>query len=299
MVPFPHVEEQAAGHAAAVQRHGKAHGCQLLRLHGLPQREQHTQLCLHHIVVFGLVHRCNGGHGHVFHQRQRGAVDAGKFRQQGVPDGGGLGGIAAQHQQLDVGGAQHLPVGIGQHSRGKAVHLFQIALLPHACRAVTKKFPVSLMQAVDAFIVDLVLKALFQHLLFNADGLRVKAAVHKIRMEGRTQRDFGILGGQRLAFQRKGVLDAGHTDAEVMVAAHGAGVHGQVCTVELCQLFGQLGHIRAVRIAAFHHQRQKRMGSGRFTLCRESKVDADAAAVEFRSRVAGKMHARCNESTFQ
>ena len=155
------------------------------------------------------------------------------------------------------------------------------------------------MQAVDTFIVDLVLKALFQHLLFNADGLRVKTAVHKIRMEGRTQRNFGILGGQRLAFQRKGILDAGHTDAEVVVAAHRAGVHGQVCAVELCQLFGQAGHIRAVRIAALHHQRQKRMGSGRFTLGRESKVDADAAAVEFRSRVAGKMHARCNESTFQ
>ncbi len=155
------------------------------------------------------------------------------------------------------------------------------------------------MQAVDAFIVDFVLKALFQHLLFNADGLRVKAAVHKIRVEGRTQRNFGILGGQRLAFQRKGILDAGHTDAEVVVAAHRAGVHGQVCAVELCQLFGQAGHIRAVRIAALHHQRQKRMGSGRFTLCRKGKVDADAAAVEFRSRVAGKMHARCNESTFQ
>ena len=126
-----------------------------------------------------------------------------------------------------------------------------------------------------------VLKALFQHLLFNADGLRVKAAVHKIRMEGRTQRDFGILGGQCLALQRKGILDAGHADAEVVVAAHGAGVHGQVCAVELCQLFGQPGHIRAVRIAALHHQRQKRMGSGRFTLGRESKMDADAAAVEF------------------
>ena len=155
------------------------------------------------------------------------------------------------------------------------------------------------MQTVDAFIVDLVLKAFFQHLLFNADGLRVKATVHKIRMESRTQRDFGILGGQRLALQRKGILDAGHADAEVVVAAHGAGVHGQICTVELCQLFGQPGHIRAVRIAALHHQRQKSMGSGRFTLCREGKVDADAAAVEFRSRVAGKMHARCNESTFQ
>ena len=137
------------------------------------------------------------------------------------------------------------------------------------------------MQTVDAFIVDFILKALFQHLLFNADGLRVKAAVHKIRMEGRTQRDFGILGGQCLALQRKGILDAGHADAEVVVAAHGAGVHGQVCAVELCQLFGQPGHIRAVRIAALHHQRQKRMGSGRFTLGRESKMDADAAAVEF------------------
>ena len=245
------------------------------------------------------MHRCNGGHGHVFHQRQRGAVDAGKLCQQSVPDGGGLGGIAAQHQQLDIGGAQHLPVGGGQHGRGKAVHLFQITLLPHARRAVAKEFPVGLMQAVDAFIVDLVLKAFFQHLLFNADGLRVKAAVHKIRMESRTQRDFGILGGQRLTLQRKGIFDAGHADAEVVVAAHGAGVHGQVCTVELCQLFGQPGHIRAVRIAALHHQRQKRVGSGRFTLCRKGKVDADAAAVEFRSRVAGKMHARCNESTFQ
>ena len=155
------------------------------------------------------------------------------------------------------------------------------------------------MQAVNAFIVDLVLKALFQHLLFNADGLRVKAAVHKIGMEGRAQRDFRILGGQRLTFQRKSILDAGHADAEVVVAAHGAGVHSQVCTVELCQLFGEAGHIRAIRIAALHHQRQKRVGSGRFPLCRESKVDADAAAVKFRSRVAGKMHARCNESTFQ
>ena len=140
------------------------------------------------------------------------------------------------------------------------------------------------MQAVDAFIVDFILKALFQHLLFNADGLRVKAAVHKIGMEGRTQRDFRVLGGQRLALQRKGILDAGHA---------------QVCAVELCQLFGEAGHIRTVRIAALHHQRQQRMGSGRFTLGRKSKVDADAAAVEFRSRVAGKMHARCNESTFQ
>ena len=299
MVPLPHIEEQAAGHTAAVQRHGKAHRCQLLRLHGLPQCEQHTQLCLHHIVVFGLMHRRNGRHGHVFHQRQRGAVDADKLCQQSIPDGGGLGGVAAQHQQLDVGGAQHLLISGGQHGRGKTVHLFQIALLPHARRAVAKKLPVGLMQTVDAFIVDFILKALFQHLLFNADGLRVKAAVHKIRMEGRTQRDFGILGGQCLALQRKGILDAGHTDAEVVVAAHRAGVHGQVCAVELCQLFGQPGHIRAVRIAALHHQRQKRMGSGRFTLGRESKVDADAAAVEFRSRVAGKMHARCNESTFQ
>ena len=155
------------------------------------------------------------------------------------------------------------------------------------------------MQAVDAFIVDLVLKALFQHLLFNADSLRVKAAVHKIRMEGRAQCDFGILGGQRLALQRKGILDAGHTDAKVVVAAHRAGIHSQVCAVELCQLFGQAGHIRAIRIAALHHQWQKRMGGCRFALDRESKMDADAAAVEFRSRVAEKMHARCNKSTFQ
>ena len=42
-------------------------------------------------------------------------------------------------------------------------------------------------------------------------------------MKGRTQRDFRVLGGQRLAFQRKGILDAGHADAEVVVAAHGAG----------------------------------------------------------------------------
>ena len=155
------------------------------------------------------------------------------------------------------------------------------------------------MQAVDAFIVDFILKALFQHLLFNADGLRVKAAVHKIGMEGRTQRDFGILGGQCLALQRKGILDAGHADAEVVVAAHRAGVHGQVCAVELCQLFGEAGHIRAVRIAALHHQRQQLVGGSRLPLGREGEVDADAAAVEFRSRVAGKMHARCNESTFQ
>ena len=90
------------------------------------------------------------------------------------------------------------------------------------------------MQAVDAFIVDLVLKPLFQHLLFNADRLRVEAAIHKIGMEGRTQRDFRVLGGQRLALQRKGILDAGHADTEVVVAAHGAGVHGQVCAVKLC-----------------------------------------------------------------
>ena len=88
------------------------------------------------------MHRCNGRHGHVFHQRQRGAVDAGKLCQQSIPDGGGLGGVAAQHQQLDVGGAQHLLISGGQHGRGKTVHLFQIALLPHACRAVTKKLPV-------------------------------------------------------------------------------------------------------------------------------------------------------------
>ena len=154
------------------------------------------------------------------------------------------------------------------------------------------------MQAVDAFIVDFILKALFQHLLFNADGLRVKAAVHKIGMEGRTQRDFGILGGQCLALQRKGILDAGHADAEVVVAAHRAGVHGQVCAVELCQLFGEAGHIRAVRIAALHHQRQQRMGSGRFTLGRKSKVDADAAAVEFsaghRKMHTGAMRVRSN-----
>ena len=128
------------------------------------------------------MHRCNGGHGHVFHQRQRGAVDAGKLCQQSIPDGGGLGSITAQHQQLNVGGAQHLVIGCGKLFRCQAFHLFQIALLPHTCRTVAKKLPVGLMQAVDAFIVDLVLKAFFQHLLFNADGLRVKAAVHKIRM---------------------------------------------------------------------------------------------------------------------
>ena len=141
MVPLPHIEEQAAGHTAAVQRHGKAHRCQLLRLHGLPQCEQHTQLCLHHIVVFGLMHRRNGRHGHVFHQRQRGAVDADKLCQQSIPDGGGLGGVAAQHQQLDVCSTQHLLISGGQHGGGKAVHLFQITLLPHARRAVAKKLP--------------------------------------------------------------------------------------------------------------------------------------------------------------
>ena len=57
MLRTANIELLVLGCDAAVQCHGKAHGCQLLRLHGLPQCEQHTQLCLHHIVVFGLVHR--------------------------------------------------------------------------------------------------------------------------------------------------------------------------------------------------------------------------------------------------
>ena len=52
--------------------------------------------------------------------------------------GGGLGGVAAQHQQLDVCSTQHLLISGGQHGGGKAVHLFQITLLPHARRLSPK-----------------------------------------------------------------------------------------------------------------------------------------------------------------
>ncbi len=57
VVALPHIQEQAAGHRAAVQGHGKAHSGQLLGLHGLPQRKQHAQLGLHHVKGLGLVHR--------------------------------------------------------------------------------------------------------------------------------------------------------------------------------------------------------------------------------------------------
>ena len=81
-------------------------------------------------------------------------------------------------------------------------------------------------------------------------------------------------------FQCELVLDAGDADAEVVAAAHGAGVHGQVGAVEAGQLFGHLGHVGAVGIAPLHHQRQQRVGRGRLAAGREREVDADAAAVE-------------------
>ena len=227
------------------------------------------------------MHRLLPGGGHIFHQRQGCAVDGGQLGQQRIPDGRRLGIVAAQHDELDAGGAQHFAVSRGQLLRGQAVHLFQM------------------MQAVDALVVDLIFQALFQHLLFDAHGLRVEHAAHKGRVESRPQRNGGIFTGQGLPFQRKPILDAGHADAQVVVAAHGAGVHGQVCAVQLCQLLGQQGHVRAVRVAALQHQRQQGVGGGRGPLCREGKMDADAAAVEFFRRVAGKMHARRNESTFQ
>ena len=245
------------------------------------------------------MHRLLPGGGHIFHQRQRGPVDGGQLGQQRIPDGRRLSIVAAQHDELDAGGAQHFAVSRGQLLRGQAVHLFQIALLPHGGGAVAEKFPVGLPQAVDALVVHFIFQCLFQHLLFDLHGLRVEHAAHEGRVESRPQRNGGIFTGQGLPFQRKPILDAGHADAQVVVAAHGAGVHGQVCAVQLCQLLGQQGHVRAVGVAALQHQRQQGVGGGRGPLCREGKMDADAAAVEFFRRVAGKMHARRNESTFQ
>ena len=100
-------------------------------------------------------------------------------------------------------------------------------------------------------------------------------------MERRAEGQCGVLLRQLLPFQCELVLDAGDADAEVVAAAHGAGVHGQVGTVEAGQLFGHLGHVGAVGIAPLHHQRQQRVGRGRLAAGREREVDADAAAVEF------------------
>ena len=299
MVTLAHVQEQTAGHAAAIQRHGKADCCQLFGAHGLAQREQHTQLCLHHIVGLYPVHRLAARHGNVLGQRQRSPVDGGKFGQQGIPHGCRLRGVTAQHKQLNVRGPQHLVISRGELFRRQVVHLFQIALLPHACRAVAKEFPVGLMQAVQTLIVDLILQRLFQHLFFNAHSLRVKGPAHKIGMEGRAQCNGCIFPRQFFAFQRKFILDAGDADAQIVAAAHGPGIHREICTVELGQLFGQSGHVRAVGIATLHHKGQKCMCRGGLPLCRKGKMDADAAAVEFFRRVAGKVHARRNESTFQ
>ena len=289
MIPFPHVQEQAAGHTAAIQRHGKPHRRHLVGAHGHAQREQHAELGLHRVKAFHPAHGILPGHGKVLAQWQRGPPDVGKLFQQGLLHLLGLRFPAAQHQQLDAGGAEHLTVSLGQRLRGQAVHLFQVALLPDAGGAAPKELPVGLPLAVDALFVDLILQRLFQHLLFDGDRLRVKHTAHKIGMERRAQRQRGILPGQGLALQCKAVLDAGHTDAEVVVCAQRAGIHGQVRAVQPGKLFGHLGHIRAIRIAPLHQQGQQSVGGCRLPPCRKRKVDADPAAVEFLRRVPGKM----------
>ena len=114
VVTLAHIQEQAAGHTAAVQRHGKAHSSQLFGAHGFAQREQHTELRLHHIIGFGFVHRFPAGHGNVFRQRQRCAVNCRKLCQQCILYRSGLLCRAAQHEQFNVGGAQHLVIGCGK-----------------------------------------------------------------------------------------------------------------------------------------------------------------------------------------
>ena len=80
------------------------------------------------------------------------------------------------------------------------------------------------MQAVKALIVDLIFQRLFQHLLFNAHGFRIKSAAHKIRVKGRTQCNGCIFPCKGLPFQRKLILDAGNTNTQVVAACERHGL---------------------------------------------------------------------------
>ena len=299
MVALPHVEEQAAGDAAAVKRHGQPDSRHLLRLHRLAQREEHTEFGLHGVETFRLPHGLLPGHRQIFAQRHRAAGHRGQLSQQRLRDGLGLCLAAAQNEQFDLCGLQHFAVGGGQGLRRQAVHLFQIALLPDACRAGSEELPVGLPLAVDALFVHFIFQRFAEHLLLDGHGLRVEHAARKGGVKGRAQRQCGVFAGEVLPFQCKAVLDASGADAEVVVRTQRAGVHGQVCAVQTGQLFGHLGHIGAVRIAALHHQREQRVGGGRLTLCRESEMEADAAAVEFWRRVPRKMDAGRDLGSFQ
>ena len=75
----------------------------------------------------------------------------------------------------------------------------------------------------------------------------------------------------RFGTARRG-SDAGNADAQVMVGALGAAVHRQVSPVQPGQLFGQLGHVGAVGVAALHHQRQQGVGRGRLPPGGECKM---------------------------
>ena len=299
VIPLPDIQKQAAGHAAAVEGHGQPDGCQLPGLHGLAQREQHTELGLGGVKRLGFVKRLPPGHGHVLRQCRRGTLHLRQLFQQGVFHRLGLGLAAAQHDQLNAGRAQHLVVSISELAGSQALHLFQIALLPDACRAVTKKLPVGLPLAVEALLVHFIFQRLFEHLFFNLHSFRVKGFPHKIGVERGPQGQLCVFLRQGLPLQRKLVFDARHADTEVVVGAHGAGIHSQVRPVEAGQLLGQLGHIRAVGIAALHHQRQQSMSRGGLPLCREGKMDADAAAVEFLRRVPGKVYPGRDLHSFQ
>ena len=124
MVALPDVQEKAAGHTAAVESHRQPDSGQLFRLHGLAQREQHTELGLRGVEVLYLPHRLPPGHGDILRPGQRGAVDGRKLRQKGVLHGGGAGLVAAQHDELDVRRPQHLIICLGQRFGRQAVHFF-------------------------------------------------------------------------------------------------------------------------------------------------------------------------------
>ena len=74
MVPLPDVQEEAAGDAAAVESHRQPDCGQLAGLHGLTQREEHTELGLRGVEVLHPAHRLPPGHGDVLRPGQRDAV---------------------------------------------------------------------------------------------------------------------------------------------------------------------------------------------------------------------------------
>ena len=232
--------------------------------------------------------RRNGGHSQKGRQRGRLAAQPFQRRSQPCPHGGL---VHAQHHHVDGSALEDVLVGSGEAGGGDGGQVLQVTVPGDARRRIPEETALGLPHAVKALVVDLALQLTGEGGFFDVHRLGGKLAVLKIGLKGHAEGQSGIFGGEALPFQGELVLDAGDADAQHPAGALHEGGHGEVRAVELGQLAGEGGHVRAGGIAPLQHQRQQGVVGGRGPGGGEAEVDGKAAAVEFIRRQGVQPHA--------